>query len=102
MTRIQKSLRSQANIDSIATAKLTAAVMNLGRFFGANTKSDFTLDSLLPFPNESGNSIKDGINVSRETAELFFKLISENRLPIWMAADLIKYTNQWKAILGKK
>lgn len=91
MSRIRKETESRTNLEAIAIARLTSTVIRLG---GGTPPDDF--GQMLPFPPEQqlkhGNSLK----VSKQTADIFFKLLAANELPTWAVADLLRYAKSWR------
>jgi hypothetical protein len=97
---LQEDQKQKANLEAIATAKLTAAVMRIGQQWGGSPPpDDFGL--LLPFPPER-ETFTDGktLPIAKDTAQCFFRLIAAGQLPRWAAGDLVRYTVQWKKLAG--
>jgi hypothetical protein len=86
----------------MAIAKLTRQVMMIGQNFGGNKPPD-SIGPLLPFPPEKV-IFADGktFPVTPEAARIFFKLVATGKIPRWAAADLIRYTQQWKELAKKR
>lgn len=89
--RIGKETRDRINLESIAIARLTATVIRLG---GGTPPDDF--GQMLPFPPEYQMKGAGGLNVSKETADIFFKLVTANELPKWAVADLLRHCKTWQ------
>jgi hypothetical protein len=75
--------------------------MVIGQNWGGNKPPD-SVAVLLPFPPEKG-IFTDGkvFKVSKATATTFFQLIAAGKLPMWAAADLVRYAPQWKELLAR-
>jgi hypothetical protein len=78
-------------LESIAIARLTSTVISLG---GGTPPEDF--GQMLPFPPEHQLKNSNNLKVSKQTADIFFKLLAANELPTWAVADLLRYCKTWQ------
>ena len=51
---------------------------------------------MLPFPPEQQLKNSNNLKVSKQTADIFFKLLAANELPTWAVADLLRYAKSWQ------
>jgi hypothetical protein len=89
--RIRKETESRTNLEAIAIARLTSTVIHLG---GGTPPEDF--GQMLPFPPEHQLKNSNKLQVSKQTAQIFFKLLAANELPTWAVADLLRYCKTWQ------
>jgi hypothetical protein len=89
--RIRKETESRTNLEAISIARLTSTVIRLG---GGTPPEDF--GQMLPFPPEHQLKNSNHLKVSKQTADIFFKLLATNELPTWAVADLLRYCKTWQ------
>jgi hypothetical protein len=91
VSRIRKETEQRTNLEAIAIARLTSTVIRLG---GGTPPEDF--GQMLPFPPEHQMKNGNNLQVSKQTAATFFKLLAANELPTWTVADLLRYAKSWQ------
>ena len=79
--------KRMANIGSRSVARLTGIILSIAQSFGKNKTAIPTIDAFLPFPIEDDNQFMV------ETREIYKKLISARRLPLYVIAELNKVIN---------
>tara|TARA_R100001510_G_scaffold20783_1_gene18182 strand:- start:2117 stop:2488 length:372 start_codon:yes stop_codon:yes gene_type:complete len=76
-----------ANIGSVSVARLTGIILSIAQSFSKQKTTAPDIDAFLPFPLEDDN----GFMV--ETREIYKKLISARKLPLYVIAELNKVIN---------
>jgi hypothetical protein len=91
LTEIDKQYQEDANVQSIAVAKLTSLISAM---FGGDGIAPC---EFVPFPHLLKTDEDTGsLDISKSTAEIFFRLVDMGQIPNLILADLAPLLPSWR------